>query len=89
MAMTEKALSTSAKLAWDCYLKMSETKQTYYNFMQSLETKYKESGAPSNAENQQLQHMLQAHSARVDQFNQAMQAISSPQDRALLIEKMR
>lgn len=88
MGVAEKELSANAKIAWDCYLNMSTTKQTYYGFMQSLENKYKESGSPSHEENQKLQDMLHAHSERVDQFNQAMQAISSPEDKALLLDKM-
>ena len=81
-------LPAVAQAAWEAYLRMSATKNTYYEFLQSLEQKYGKGETPSEKENQQLEVMLQAHSVTVSKFNDAMRAVEDPDDRALLLNKM-
>lgn len=85
---SENELSAIAQAAWEAYLRMSETKNTYYEFMQSLEQKYNKGETPSEEENQKLGIMLQAHSKTVAKFNEAMRAVVDPDDRMLLLNKM-
>jgi len=67
---------------------MSVTKNTYFEFMQSLDQKYDKGDTPTEEENQELAVMLQAHSETVAEFNEAMRAVEDPDDRTLLLKKM-
>ena len=77
-----------AQAAWEAYLRMSATKNTYFEFMQSLDQKYEKGETPSEDENQELGVMLQAHSETVAEFNNAMREVSDPDERTLLLKKM-
>ncbi len=92
MAMTEtmnnEALPPIAQAAWEAYMRMSATKNTYYEFMQSLDQKYEKGQSPSEEENKELEVMLKAHSETVSEFNDAMRAVEDPDDRMLLLKKM-
>lgn len=85
---TDIELSAIAKIAWEAYQCMSATKNTYYEFLQSLEKKYDKGEQPSTDENQRLQVMLKTHSETVSKFNDAMRAVVDPDDRILLLKKM-
>ncbi len=85
---SENELPAIAQAAWEAYLRMSETKNTYYEFMQSLDQKYDEGETPSEEENRQLEVMLKAHGVTVAEFNEAMRAVIDPGDRMLLLNKM-
>lgn len=78
-----------AQVAWAAYQRMSETKDTYYGFLQSLDAKYDKGEQPTKEENRQLGVMLEAHSEKVAAFNEAMRAVVDPGDRELLLDKMR
>jgi len=41
-AIDHEELPPIAKVAWEAYLRMSVTKNTYFEFMQSLDQKYQE-----------------------------------------------
>ncbi len=89
--MTESAddkLPAIAQLAWEAYQRMSATKNTYYEFLQSLEQKYDKGQTPSEEENRELEVMLKAHGETVAEFNEAMRAVVDPDDRMLLLNKM-
>ena len=92
MAMTEtmnnEALPPIAQAAWEAYHRMSATKNTYYEFLQSLEQKYDKGQTPSEEENRELEVMLKAHGETVAEFNEAMRAVIDPDDRMLLLNKM-
>ena len=85
---SDKELPTEAQAAWEAYLRMSATKNTYYEFMQALDQKYDKDETPTEEENQELAVMLQAHSETVSEFNDAMRAVDDPDDRMLLLNKM-
>ena len=85
---TDKVLSALAQAAWEAYLCMSATKNTYYGFLQSLEQKYDTGEETSAEENKKLEVMLQAHSETVSAFNAAMRTVEDPDDRMLLLKKM-
>jgi len=88
MATSDKELPPEARAAWEAYLRMSATKNTYYEFMQSLDQKYDKGEAPSEEENQELAVMLQAHSETVAEFNDTMREVNDPDERMLLLKKM-
>lgn len=77
-----------AQAAWEAYLRMSATKNTYYEFMQALDQKYDKDETPTEEENQELAVMLQAHSETVSEFNDAMREVTDADDRMLLLKKM-
>ena len=85
---SENELPAIAQAAWEAYLRMSETKNTYYEFMQALDQKYDKGETPSEEENQKLTVMLQAHSETVSEFNDAMRKVSNADERMLLLKKM-
>ena len=87
-ATDDDELPPVAQTAWEAYLRMSATKNTYYEFMQSLEQKYDKGETPTEEENQELAVMLQAHSETVSEFNEAMREVSDPDERMLLLKKM-
>ncbi len=82
-------LPAIAQVALEAYQRMTETKNIYYGFLQSLDAKYEKGEQPSEEENQQLGVMLEAHSEKVAAFNEAMRAVVEPADRELLLDKMR
>jgi hypothetical protein len=85
---SDKELPPIAHAAWEAYLRMSATKNAYFEFMQSLDQKYDKGDTPTEEENQELAVMLQAHSETVAEFNEAMRAVEDPDDRMLLLKKM-
>ena len=87
-ATDHKELPPIAKVAWKAYLRMSATKNTYFEFMQSLDQKYDKGESPTEEENQELAVMLQAHSKTVAEFNEAMHEVTDTDDRTLLLKKM-
>lgn len=84
----DKELPAIAQAAWEAYIRMSATKNTYYEFLQLLDQKYDKGETPSGEENRELEVMLQAHSETVSAFNEAMRAVEDPDDRMLLLKKM-
>ena len=88
MEANDNELPAIAQAAWEAYLRMSVTKNTYYEFLQSLEQKYDKGESPSDEENQELEVMLKAHGETVSEFNEAMRAVEDPDDRMLLLKKM-
>jgi len=87
-ATDNEELPPIAQAAWEAYLRMSATKNTYFEFMQSLDQKYDKGETPSEEENQELAVMLQAHSETVAEFNEAMREVTDADDRMLLLKKM-
>ena len=68
-------LPEEAQTAWDAYQAMGLSKQSHFAFLQELDHKYKEGGAPSIAENLHLENLLKKHDEKVTAFNMAMQSI--------------
>jgi len=81
-------LPKEAQKAWDAYLAMRLSKQSYFGFLQELDQKYKEGGSPSIAENLHLEDLLKKHDGKVTAFNEAMQSIEGKNSRELLLKKL-
>ena len=86
--LTDDKLPSIAQAAWEAFQRMSATKNTYYEFLQSLEKKYDKGQTPSEEENRELEVMLKTHGETVAEFNEAMRAVVDPDDRMLLLDKM-
>ena len=86
--MTTEELSDDARIAYQAFQDMSKSKQAYFSFLQEIDEKYKSGGAPSIAENLQLEKLLGEHDKNVAAFNTAMGAIEDPDSRMALIKLM-
>ena len=86
--MTTEELSEEAKIAYQAFQDMSKSKQAYFTLLQEFDEKYKSGGAPSIAENLQLEKLLGEHDKNVAAFNTAMSVIEDPESRMALIKLM-
>ena len=81
-------MSEEARVAYQAFQDMSKSKQAYFSFLQEIDTKYQSGGAPSIAENLQLEKLLGEHDKNVTAFNTAMSVIDDPESRMTLIKLM-
>ena len=79
-------LSEAAKIAHQAFLDMSNSKKMYFDCLKSLEAKYKSGGAPSSSENLQLENLLSTHDKNVAAFTTAMAAVTSEDEKKILIQ---
>lgn len=84
----ENDLPAEVRAALEAYHQMGQSKQTYFSLLQELDEKYRDGGAPSIAENLQLEKFLKVHDENVSAFNEAMQAVTEPAARELLLAKL-
>ena len=82
----EDHLSEAGKIAQQAFVDMSNSKRQHFDFLESLEAKYQSGGAPSLAENQELEKLLSIHDKNVAAFTAAMAAVTDPQEKQLLIQ---
>lgn len=86
--MDTHELTEEARVAYRAFQDMSKSKQRYFELLQELDSKYKSGGAPSIAENLQLEKLLKAHDSNVLAFNTAMSAVEDHDARLQLIKLM-
>jgi hypothetical protein len=79
-------LSVGAKIAYQAFLDMSNSKASYFNCLEAIETKYKYGGVPGSAENMELEGLLANHDKNVLAFKTAMVAITDSDEKQTLIE---
>ncbi len=79
-------LSEEAKVAYQAFVDMSKSKEAYFSYLQDIDTKYKDGGGPSIAENLQLEKLLNKHDKNVLAFNTAMTAVEDIDSRNALIK---
>lgn len=84
----ENDLPLEVRKALEAYQQMGQSKKTYFGLLQELDEKYKQGGGPSIAENLQLEKFLKAHDEKVAAFSEAMQAVTDPEAREMLLEKL-
>jgi len=78
-------LSEAAKIAHQAFLDMGNSKNMHFIFLESLEAKYNSGGAPSIAENLELEKLLSIHDKNVAAFTIAMAAVTSEDEKKILI----
>jgi len=86
--MTIENLTADAKIAYQAFQDMGESKQAYFCLLQEIDVKYKSGGAASIAENLQLEKLLGEHDKNVVAFNTAMAAVECIDARNALIKLM-
>jgi len=80
--------SDAAKIAWQAFADMKQSKAAHFNCLQALENKYQAGGAPGLAENLELEKLLAAHDKNVLAFRTALAAVTDDEERQRLVELM-
>ncbi|MDJ0778879.1 MAG: hypothetical protein QNJ85_13515 [Gammaproteobacteria bacterium] len=81
-------LSTEAQLAYRAYLDMSDSKKAHFERLESIHGKYESGGAPSIAENLELEKLLARHDKNVLAFRTAMAAVTDTSEKQTLVQLM-
>ena len=81
-------LSEEAKIAYQAFLDMSDSKKAHFNCLKTIESKYKSGGVPSIAENLELEKLLADHDKNVLAFKTAMAAVTDSDENKTLIQLM-
>ena len=81
-------LSAEAKIAYQAFLDMSNSKTAHFNCLEAIETKYKSGGVPSISENRELERLLANHDKNVLAFKTAMAAVTDSDEKQTLFQLM-
>ena len=81
-------LGENAKLAYQAFLDMSNSKALHFACLQAIESSYEAGGVPGIAENLELEKLLANHDKNVMAFKTAMAAVTDDAEKRLLIELM-
>ena len=81
-------LSEEAKIAYQAFLDMSNSKTAHINCLETIETKYESGGVPSIAENLELERLLANHDKNVLAFKTAMVAVTDIDEKQILYQLM-
>jgi len=79
-------LSEDAKIAYQAFLDMSNSKAAHFDCLVAIENKYKSGGAPGIAENQELERLLAYHDKNVQAFKAAMAAVTDSDEKQALYQ---
>ena len=79
-------LSEEAKIAYQAFLDMSNSKAAHFSCLEVIETKYKSGGVPSIAENLELKKLLANHDKNVLAFKTAMDAVADRDEKIILLQ---
>ncbi len=79
-------LSEEAKIAYQAFLDMGNSKAAHFGCLEVIETKYKSGGVPSIAENLELEKLLANHDKNVLAFKTAMDAITDRDEKIILLQ---
>ena len=81
-------LSEEAKIAYQAFLDMSNSKAAHLNCLKAIENKYKSGGVPGSAENLELEKLLASHDRNVMAFKSAMAAVTDDDEKNTLVQLM-
>jgi hypothetical protein len=81
-------LSEEAKIAYQAFLDMSNSKAVHFNCLEAIETIYESGGVPSIAENLELEKLLANHDKNVLAFTTAMAAVTDSDEKKTLVQLM-
>lgn len=81
-------LSEAAKIAYQAFLDMKRGKDEHFNCLAAIENKYQAGGAPSPAENRELEKLLERHDRNVLAFSTAMADVTDEAEKNALVELM-
>lgn len=81
-------LSEAAKIAYQAFLDMSDSKTAHFNCLQAIETIYESGGAPGAAKNLELEKLLADHDKNVLAFTTALAAVTDNDEKNTLLKLM-
>jgi hypothetical protein len=81
-------LSEEAKIAYQAFRDMSNSKSAHFYCLEAIETIYESGGVPSLAENLELKKLLANHDKNVLAFKTAMAAVTDGDERKSLLQLM-
>ena len=81
-------LSDAAKIAHQAFIDMSHSKAAYFDRLTAIDAMYESGGAPSLAENQELEKLLGLHDKNVMAFKTAFAAVTDDGEKQVLIQLM-
>jgi len=79
-------LSEAAKLAYQSFLDMSNSKTAYFTCMEAHEAIYESGGMPSTKDKMEIEKLLSNHDKNVLAFKTAMAAVTDSEERKTLIQ---
>lgn len=86
--MSDSQLTEEARMAYQAFQEMRDSKQTYFTLLQDIDIKYKDGGEANDDETEELSKLLATHSEKVASFNEAMSAVEDFEARDALIKLM-
>ena len=81
-------LGDDAKLAYQAFIDMSNSKALHFTCLQAIESTYESGGVPSLTETLELEKLLANHDKNVLAFKTAMAAVTGNAEKRLLLELM-
>ncbi|MFA9420263.1 MAG: hypothetical protein ACERLB_08950 [Gammaproteobacteria bacterium] len=81
-------LSEEAKIGYQAFIDMSNSKTAHFNCLKGIETTYESGGVPSIAENLELEKLLANHDKNVLAFTTAMAAVTDNDEKIELVQLM-
>ena len=81
-------LSEEAKIAYQAFLDMSNSKAAHFHCLEAIESIYDSGGVPSLAEDLELKKLLASHDKSVLAFTTAMAAVANSEEKHTLIQLM-
>ena len=81
-------LSEQAKIAYQAFLDMSNSKAAHFDCLKAIEAKYDSGGVPGIAENLALSELLSDHDKNVLAFKTAMAAVTDKDEKMNLVQLM-
>ena len=81
-------LSEEAKVAYQAFVDMSDSKTAHFNCLETIDSLYESGGVPSIAENLELKKLLANHDKNVLAFKTAMTAVTDSDEKKSLIQLM-
>ena len=81
-------LSDAAKIAHQAFIDMSHSKVAHFDRLKAIDALYESGGAPSLAENLELEKLLELHDKNVMAFKTAFAAVTDDGEKQALIRLM-
>ena len=82
------SLSEAAKIAYQAFLDMSNSKTAHFNRLEAIETLYESGGVPGVAENLELEKLLADHDKNVLAFSTALAGVTDSDEKKTLLRLM-
>jgi succinate dehydrogenase flavin-adding protein (antitoxin of CptAB toxin-antitoxin module) len=81
-------LSETAQIAYQAFLDLRDSKTAHFDCLEAIENIYESGGAPSEAENRELEQLLTQHDKNVMAFKTAIAAVTDASEKETLVKLM-